>query len=102
MTWIGCWQRQISFCAAPAVPCPSCALPSPYVAENHQEKNARILEAAGAVKVLTEKEATPDSIYDTLWGLLQAPDVLAEMGKNARAKAQPDVLEHIYQTLKNL
>ncbi|MBQ3534040.1 MAG: UDP-N-acetylglucosamine--N-acetylmuramyl-(pentapeptide) pyrophosphoryl-undecaprenol N-acetylglucosamine transferase [Clostridia bacterium] len=81
---------------------PAVVVPSPYVAENHQEKNARILEAAGAVKVLTEKEATPDSIYDTLWGLLQAPEVLAEMGRNARAKAQPDVLEHIYQTLKTL
>ena len=81
---------------------PAMVVPSPYAAENHQEKNARILEAAGAVKVITEKESTPELIYDTAWSLLQAPDTLAEMGKNARAKAQPDVLEHIYQTLKNL
>ena len=81
---------------------PAIVVPSPYVAENHQEKNARILEAAGAVKVLTEAEATPQLIYDTVHGLLQAPETLAEMGKNARAKAQPDVLEHIYQTLRNL
>ena len=77
-------------------------VPSPYVAENHQEKNARILEAAGAVRVITEGESTPELLYDTAWSLLQAPEVLAEMGKNARAKAQPDVLEHIYQTLKSL
>lgn len=81
---------------------PAIVVPSPYVAENHQEKNARILEAAGAVKVLTEQESTPELIYSTAWSLLQAPDTLAEMGKNARAKAQPDVLEHIYQTLRNL
>ena len=47
-------------------------------------------------------ESTPELLYDTAWSLLQAPEVLAEMGKNARAKAQPDVLEHIYQTLKSL
>ena len=81
---------------------PAIVVPSPYVAENHQEKNARILEQAGAVKVITEPESTPELLYDTAWSLLQAPDTLAEMGKNARAKAQPDVLENIYQTLKNL
>ena len=53
---------------------PAIVVPSPYAAENHQEKNARILEAAGAVKVLTEKESTPQSIYDTAWSLLQSPD----------------------------
>lgn len=81
---------------------PAIVVPSPYVAENHQEKNARILEAAGAVRVITEGKSTPELLYDTAWSLLQAPEVLAEMGKNARAKAQPDVLEHIYQTLKSL
>ena len=64
--------------------------------------SARILEYAGAVKVLTEPEADPELIYKTLWSLLQSPETLAEMGKNARAKAQPNVLENIYQTLRNL
>lgn len=81
---------------------PAIVVPSPYVAENHQEKNARILEKAGAVKVLTEQEATPELIYDQVWSLLQNPEALREMGKKAKEKAQPDVLEHIYQTLKGL
>ena len=81
---------------------PAIVVPSPFVAENHQEKNARILEQAGAVKVITEREAEPELIYDTAWSLLQAPDTLKTMGENARKKAQPDVLEHIYQTLKSL
>ncbi len=86
-------------CAAGA---PAIVVPSPYAAENHQEKNARVLEKAGAVKVITEQESTPELLYDTAWELLRQPDTLAQMGKNARAKAQPDVLENIYQTLKNL
>ncbi len=86
-------------CAAGA---PAIVVPSPYVAENHQEKNARILEKAGAVKVITEPEATPEGIYDAAWELLQSPDRLRAMGENARKKAQPDVLDHIYQTLRHL
>lgn len=81
---------------------PAIVVPSPYVADNHQEKNARILEKAGAVKVLTEAESTPELIYDTAIGLLRYPAALKKMGENAHAKAQPDVLEHIYQTLRSL
>ncbi len=81
---------------------PAIVVPSPYVADNHQEKNARILEQAGAVKVITEQEATPQLLYDSALSLLQSPDTLAAMGKCARAKAQPDVLENIWKTLKNL
>lgn len=86
-------------CAAGA---PAIVVPSPYVAENHQEKNARILEAAGAVKVVTEKEATPEGLYALAWQLLSAPDTLKQMGLCASKKAQPEVLPHIYQTLKAL
>ena len=69
---------------------------------NHQEKNARILEQAGAVKVITEQEATPELLYDEAWRLLSSPETLKAMGQCARRKAQPDVLERIYQTLKSL
>ena len=60
------------------------------------------LEKAGAVKALTEAESTPELIYDTAIGLLRDPAALKKMGENAHAKAQPDVLEHIYQTLRSL
>jgi UDP-N-acetylglucosamine--N-acetylmuramyl-(pentapeptide) pyrophosphoryl-undecaprenol N-acetylglucosamine transferase len=35
---------------------PSIIVPSPNVTDNHQEKNARVLEARGAAKVLLESE----------------------------------------------
>lgn len=81
---------------------PAIVVPSPYVADNHQEKNARILEQAGAVKVITEAEATPEGLYDAALTLLRDPDRLAGMSRCARAKAQPDVLENIYSALKSL
>ena len=36
---------------------PALLVPSPFVAENHQEKNARALEAAGGCRVLLEDGA---------------------------------------------
>nr|AIA93721.1 Glyco_tran_28_C [uncultured Thermoanaerobacter sp.] len=42
---------------------PSLMVPSPYVAENHQEKNARALENAGACRVLTEPDSTGEKLF---------------------------------------
>ena len=37
---------------------PAVLVPSPNVVNNHQEKNARVLERAGAARVIVEREAT--------------------------------------------
>ena len=42
---------------------PALLVPSPYVAENHQEKNARALEKEGGCRVLLEKDANPQVTY---------------------------------------
>lgn len=77
----------------------SIMVPSPYVAENHQEKNARALEHAGACAVLLEQEATPDKLLE-LTGQLLADDAgRAEMGRAAARLAQLDAGEKIYQQI---
>ena len=81
---------------------PSIVVPSPYAAENHQEKNARILEAAGAAVVVTEAEATGAGLYEKACELLSQPTLLEEMGENARKKGHPEAIDHIYRTLKSL
>lgn len=43
---------------------PAVIVPSPYVTNNHQEKNARILEQHGGAALLLEKDATGDALYD--------------------------------------
>jgi len=85
-----------------AAGCPAIIVPSPFVAENHQEKNARIMERAGAAVVVTEAEATPEKLYDTAMELLRDPARLQSMRENALKKAQPQALEHIYQAVKSL
>ena len=42
---------------------PTVMVPSPYVTNNHQEKNARLLEKHGGAVVITEPESTGDGLY---------------------------------------
>ena len=70
---------------------------SPYVAENHQEKNARALEQKGACQVITEPECTPEKLYHAVIDLLADNEKLAEMGRCAKTMAILDSSEKIYQ-----
>lgn len=81
---------------------PSIIVPSPYVTGNHQEKNARLLERAGAAVVLTESECTGDKLYETARELLRQPDKLGKMGECALKRARPDALKRIYDAVKSI
>lgn len=76
---------------------PALLVPSPYVAENHQEKNARALEAAGGCRVLLEKDASPERLYQEIHDLLSDPGRLQQMGRNATKLAAYDASEKIYR-----
>jgi UDP-N-acetylglucosamine--N-acetylmuramyl-(pentapeptide) pyrophosphoryl-undecaprenol N-acetylglucosamine transferase len=76
---------------------PSVIVPSPFVAENHQEKNARALEQKGACVVITEPECTAEKLYDTVTSLLDDEARLEEMSKAASQMAIVDSSEKIYR-----
>ena len=78
---------------------PALLVPSPFVAENHQEKNARALEAAGGCRVLLEKDATPQKLYDEMNDMLSDPVKLHAMGERATALAAYDASEKIYREI---
>ena len=78
---------------------PALLVPSPYVAENHQEKNARALEKEGGCRVLLEKDANPQVLYDEIQNLLSDRDRLHRMGHDATKLAAHDASEKIYQEI---
>ncbi len=51
-----CRGGAITMSELPVLGVPSIIIPSPYVAENHQEYNARALEKQGAAVVILEKD----------------------------------------------
>ncbi|MBP3313766.1 MAG: undecaprenyldiphospho-muramoylpentapeptide beta-N-acetylglucosaminyltransferase [Oscillospiraceae bacterium] len=81
---------------------PAIIVPSPNVADNHQEKNARVLEQAGAAVVIREQELTAEKLLSTVEDLLQNPEKLIKMRKALTTLAVVDATERIYTTIREL
>ncbi len=79
--------------AASGTPC--ILIPSPNVTNNHQEKNARVLERAGGAVVVLEKDCTAQGIFDLLRELTVSRDKAAEMRRSLLEIAVPDSAERV-------
>lgn len=86
--------------AASGTPC--IIIPSPNVTDNHQEKNARVLERRGAAVVLRESECSARTLYDTAASLLADTERCARMRNALQNLAVVDSAERIYQTILEL
>jgi UDP-N-acetylglucosamine--N-acetylmuramyl-(pentapeptide) pyrophosphoryl-undecaprenol N-acetylglucosamine transferase len=74
---------------------PSILIPYPHAAENHQEANARELEAVGAAEVLLDSDLSPTSLASAIERLVTDRPRLEEMSANARAWSKPDAAERL-------
>lgn len=81
---------------------PCVLIPSPNVTNNHQEKNARILESRGAAVVLTESECTPQKLYDAVNDLLADKKRCAEMSVALRNMVVLDSADRICDMIEDL
>ena len=76
--------------AASGTPC--ILIPSPNVTNNHQEKNARVLEEGGGAVVILEKDCTPEKMYELITGLL------ADEGRRERMSRKLHTMVHLNST----
>ena len=74
---------------------PVLIVPSPNVTDNHQEKNARVLEKAGGAKVFLEGEFDAKSLLAEIERLLQNPAELESMSKAMASLSVPDATDKI-------
>lgn len=81
---------------------PTIMVPSPYVAENHQEKNARVLENAGACILLRETDLTGELLASKVNELVSDDEKLLILGKNAKKLAVRDALDKICGLIEKL
>lgn len=81
---------------------PSIIVPSPNVTNNHQEKNARILERRGAAIVIRESDCDGETLYRATKELLADPERRRRMRSALRDVAVIDSAERIYQILLEL
>ncbi|MDO4315998.1 MAG: undecaprenyldiphospho-muramoylpentapeptide beta-N-acetylglucosaminyltransferase [Oscillospiraceae bacterium] len=78
---------------------PALIVPSPYVTNNHQEKNARVLEEAGGAAVLLEKDSSGQALFQAACGILRDENRRADMETAMASLGIRDATERIYQTV---
>ena len=86
--------------AAAGVPC--ILIPSPNVTNNHQEKNARVLEEAGGAVVVLEKDCSPEQMYGEVKALLADDARREKMAEALRGLARTDSAQRICDLAEEL
>lgn len=81
---------------------PSILIPSPYVTNNHQEKNARSLSDFGAAALLLEKDLNNKSLVQHIDRILMNEDNLKEMKMKAKKMGVPDSAKRLYQLMSQI
>ena len=81
---------------------PSLIVPSPNVTDNHQEKNARVLERAGGARVFLEGEFDAASLLAEVRQLLRSPEELENMSRAMSGLSVPDATDQICDRILEL
>ena len=81
---------------------PCVLVPSPNVTNNHQEKNARVLEHAGGAVVLVEAGLTSEKFIRTVTELIADDARLNDMAEAMKRAAPADATERITDVVLSL
>ena len=85
-----------------ALEVPSIFIPSPFVTNNHQYKNAMDVVGNNAGLMLEEKDLTEESLINMIDKTINDKDKLLDMKKNLRKLGIKDSSTRIYNILKEL
>ncbi|MBU9720441.1 MULTISPECIES: undecaprenyldiphospho-muramoylpentapeptide beta-N-acetylglucosaminyltransferase [Bacillaceae] len=78
---------------------PSILIPSPYVTNNHQEKNARSLVDVGAAKLILEKEMSAEKLMSEIDHILGNEGVWTKMREGALKIGKQDAGDELYHLI---
>jgi len=81
---------------------PAIIVPSPFVANNHQEYNARVLSDAGGAELILEKDCSGETLYRTACDILDSKERHSAMRAAMGALGSVDAAEKIYSAVTAL
>ncbi len=81
---------------------PAILIPSPYVTNDHQTKNAAALEKAGAVRMIKDQELTEKNLIATVDEIMQNKDLHDKMAQAAKGQGIIDASHRLYQLVLEL
>ena len=88
---------EITACGKPAI-----LIPFPHAIHGHQERNARILEQAGAATVILDAGLTGEALAAAITALLANPGRLGEMGRCSKGLGRADSAERVVMACRAL
>lgn len=83
-----------------AVGIPAILIPSPFVANNHQEYNAIALEENGAAILIKESQLKDNVLSEQIFNIIKNKDTLNSMSLNSKKMAVIDAADNIYALIK--
>ena len=81
---------------------PSILIPLPNVSQDHQLYNAKVLENAGAAKIILNNELNKNNLEDEIEKIIKDPQLMHKMEEKAFSKSVTDVQEKIYEEIKKI
>jgi UDP-N-acetylglucosamine--N-acetylmuramyl-(pentapeptide) pyrophosphoryl-undecaprenol N-acetylglucosamine transferase len=77
-------------------------IPFPLAADDHQRKNAEALAAAGAARMILQKDLTPARLACEVAALIREPEKITEMEHAARKLAKGDAAAAVADLIEQL
>ncbi len=75
-------------------------VPFAKAADDHQRVNARALEAAGAARMIEERNLSGETLARAVGDLVSSPEAIARMERSARALGRPDAAARVTDLLE--
>ena len=85
-----------------AIGLPAILVPSPYVTNNHQYKNAKELEDNGACIIITEEDFSRDKIINEIDKLFDNKELYDKMSASSKKLGIVDSATRIYNEIKKI
>jgi len=79
---------------------PSVLVPFPFAADDHQTRNAEVMQRGGAARLVADGEMDGARLYSLVAGLAREPESLARMGEAARKFARPGAARRAAEILE--
>ncbi|MEA2461347.1 MAG: UDP-N-acetylglucosamine--N-acetylmuramyl-(pentapeptide) pyrophosphoryl-undecaprenol [Actinomycetota bacterium] len=79
---------------------PAIIVPYPHHRDRQQERHGRVLERAGAARVIDDGDATPQRIAAEVSAILREPSVVKEMSAAAKEMGRPDAADRLAELVR--
>ena len=81
---------------------PAILIPYPSATDEHQLRNAQILEKMGAARIISEDDITPQRLRDAIEELIVDKNLILKMGKKSKELGKKDATQEVAKIVHSL